>query len=278
MKILRAEIITLLLVVASIIGAIVFFFSFVGKEQKKEKTDLFDLLLPEPKSVLLINQPAEFISMLKRQPQLYLYFKEILPEDCYTFLACKKNSPVLLAFYAQGIMFYSYSVGGDAVWLKHSAFTTVKKEGIPLRFYPKTANQYLGFYQYNDVFVGSYSRKLLETTVSLQKRGIKDSPVYLKELRRNIDKDALLNVFFYQEPESDWKALDVFLHESQVCCLLNSPNKQLPDSLLKVAGDSLSTRITALIPELQPQIGISKDDSIIYFTLCVPLFSNDNEK
>ena len=192
----RTEIITGLLISVLAIGAIVFFLSRMDREQDIERTDLFDLLLPDPEAILSINKPQAFAAMLKRQPELDASFRGVIPDDYVELLNHIKYSPVLLAYYPHGIiLFYQLSDTHnepEKFFKKKNSFS-VKKEGILFNYQPKAPQQYLGYYYNKGVCASSYSRKLLEATASVDHGSADQNIQSVKKLRDGLDKNALLN-------------------------------------------------------------------------------------
>ncbi|GEM_PF-6767870 len=274
MKVFRTEIVGALVVSSVIIGAVVFFLSYFNEKQTEGRIDLYDLVLPGAEQILSVNKPFQFLGVLERQPGLSACFKSLIPEDYIHLLACAKHSPVLLAYYPQGVaLYYHLHNGRDEISdnFKKEPFVSVKNEGIDFKFYPKASGLYLGNYQYKGVGVVSHSRKLLEIIADNHRSKRKINFLSLKELEEEPDREALLNVLFQSDSVSGWQTVDLFLHEEQVCCLYNRTFTEISDSLVATTGDSLKVFIEELIPGMKVQAGLSRSDSTVYYTFCTSL-------
>lgn len=276
MKAFRTEINIVLLISVLTIGAIVFFLSRMDREQSIERTDLYDLVLPDPQMILSINKTQTFAAMLKRQSQLDAYFKSVIPDEYFELLSHVKNSSALLAYYPQGVLlFYQLSDadGKPEKYFQAKTSFSVKKDGIQFYYLPKAPQQYLGYYHHNGVCVSSNSRKLLENVASTDHSKADQDMQRVKTLRDGLDKNALLNCFLHIDSGLEWQAIDLFMHEEQVCFLLNQPFVQMSDSLISATADSLSLSISRFIPGLEFETGYSQDDSSLFYTFCAPLLS-----
>lgn len=274
MKNYRGEIITTLFISLVIIGAIAFFYSNLNKKQTEEQIDIYDLILPEAEYVLSINKPFLFSTVLERQPQLNTYFKSLIPEDYFSLLTHVKHSSVLLAYYPQGVVMY-YQLHNESDELsacfEDEISVAFKKDKVRFDFYPKAENRYLGKYLYEGVCVVSGNRKLLETVAEYHQSERTVCPSLLKKLRKKMDNGALLNALFQPDPISGWQTVDLFLHEEQVCCLYNQSFTKSVDTLLMATADSLVVLIEQIIPGIEVQSGLSRGDSVVYYTFCTPL-------
>lgn len=277
MRAYRTEIIGALVISLIIIGAVVFFLSHLNEKQAEGRMDLYDLILPEAEQILSINKPTQFLKVLERQPQLNTYFKSFIAEDYINLLTYARHSPVLLVFYPQGVVMYYHLYNEQdeiAACFQTETSVSVREKDILFEFYPKASNLYLGKYLYKGIGVVSYSRKLLETVAGHHRSGSATFPSSLKGLKERVDNEALLNALFQSDAVSGWEAVDLFLHEEQVCCLYNQTFADTSDSLVAVTADSLTVLIEELIPGIKVQSGLSKDDSTVYYTFCTSLSSD----
>lgn len=274
MKYYRTEIVIALLISFVIIGAVVFFLSDMNTKRKEKPIELFELILPEADLVLSVNKPAQFLNMLECQPVLKSYFKTLIPEPYFSLLSNMKRFPVLFAYYPRGIVmcYQSAHQGNEAAsffWKEYAV--SMKQNGIDFSFYPKEGGRYLGSYFFKGIGVISYSRLLLETIADNHRVQQIVCPPELVLLKKNLDKEALLNALFCPDSVVGWQAIDLFLHEEQVCCLYNQPLPEIADSMLTVTSDSLALEIEKIIPGIQIQPGFSRDETGVYYTFCADL-------
>ena len=261
------------LLLAGILG---YFLYNLEQKQKMEQIDLQKLVSSEVTGQLFINRPAEFISVLNRQPQLNRFFQSIIPDDYFRLLKHIKYSPALLACYPKGIVFY-YPIYNThdriQTCFKGESSIQVSENNMRFRFYARDSNQYFGYYQYKNIIIASYSLSLLkQITKELKLKKIDQSKTdYLKG---ETDRNTLIKMSLAQNVDSIWQTMDIFLHEKQVCCLLQKQLAEVPDSLIAKMADSLAQKIQNRIPDLEIHSGFSKDASSVYYTFCTPLLSN----
>jgi len=274
MKAYRTEIVIAILCLVAIVGIVIFYLLRMDSDARVDRVDVYDLILPDAQAVLSINRPKEFIAMLKEQPQLNAYFREVLPDESFRLLYDLRYAPVLLVYYSQHVALYYpfHDMPGE----KNACFperysVSVKKEGVSFEFYPQQSTKYWGCYLYKGVYVASYSRKLLEAIAEVHRHGTGKCPLPIKRIKDRFDKNALFNASFHTAADKEWLPMDVFIHEKQVCSLLNYPVSFDSDSLITEALDSFSRQMEQLIPGLTIQSDYSKGDSVVYYTFCTSL-------
>lgn len=133
MSVYRTDIIAGGLFFIAMAGAVIFYLSRMDRDLEVEQTNLYTLILPEPQGILSVNKPVEFCGMLKRQPQLERYFREILPEELFQLLCRVKFSPVLFVYYPQGVvMYFQQQNKHDDIgkYVDAASSYSVKKDGI----------------------------------------------------------------------------------------------------------------------------------------------------
>lgn len=276
MKNYRTEIITTLLISSIIIGVVAFFLSDMNKIRKEKPMELYELILPEAKFVLFVNRPVQFLKMLEQQAVLKSYFESLIPIPYFSLLSCMKRSSVLFAYYPRGIVMYYQSTDEKneiASFFQEEYAVLVTQNGIDFSFYPQEGDRYLGKYSYKGIGVISYSRLLLETIAENHRVRQATCSSELTQLKKKLDKEVLLNALFQPDSTDRWQAIDLFLHEGQVCCLYNQPLSEVADSLLISTADSLALRIEKAVPGIQIQPGFSRDESRVYYTFCTDLMS-----
>lgn len=272
MSVYRGDIIAGILIFCLITGAVVYFLSRLDRELASGQSDLFELVLPQAESVIVVNKPDEFCLMLKRQPQLDSFFRKIIPEDCLHLFRRIDNAPVLLTYYPQGVvMCYQQhdTRGGIDDYFKNEPSYPVEKDGIHFIYHPRSAKRYFGYYRHNGVCVSGYSRKLLEAVAAVHTNPDGKGRQFTDDLKGMFDKSALMNASFHSGTEME--TLDLFMHEEQVCFLQDRPHSHLPDSLIHLITDCLSQKLEQQLPGLNIHSGFSRGDSVVYYTFCAPL-------
>lgn len=273
MKTYRTEIYTAFISVL-LIGAVVFFVYRMDRESKEAQIDLYDLVLPEARCLLSVNQPEQFLAMLGRQPELKAWFDGVMAEDFFSLLVDVSPASALLVYYPQTLV-ACFPLKNTRDRLKRHFSSdpslTVREQGFTFDFYPRDSNRYFGFYEYRGVCVAGYSRKLLQTIANVHTNNSAEPAPDLKNSKELFDKSALANGLYRADPTEEWQTFDLFMHEEQVCFLLSRSYRQESDSLIRATADSLSIQIKELISDLAVQPGYSKDDAVVYYTFCAPL-------
>ena len=158
---------------------------------------------------------------------------------------------------------------------------------IRFRYYADTGSRFLGCYQYEGVWVASYSKRLLEQVVRKQllpqEQADEDE---LSPFFRQFDRNATANLLFpsdgwqIQVARHDtilwkynlpWVCTDLFPSEGNICGFCSFPYAVPNDSLYEAMGDSLAIQLEALFPRLHVTPQTSQDSSEVYFTFCSPL-------
>lgn len=274
MRTYRTEMVYAVLVSLILVGAVVFVMYRMGRESKMERADLYDLILPDARCVISVNQPTRFMAMLERQPELNAYFREIIPADLVGLLDHVKHAPVLLVCYPQTVVAcYPINDRRDRLtrYLDSRTSLKMKEEGVTFDFYPRDSRSYLGSYEYEGICVAGNSRKQLLSIAKVHERKSDGQSPVSKDCEALLDKSALVNSLYHIDATNEWQTFDVFMHDEQVCCFLNRPYRHEPDSLIQAMADSLSVCIRALVSGIEVHTGYSKDDSAVYYTFCAPL-------
>ncbi len=259
-----------------IIGMLSYFFYSLNQRQQVERIDLDQIAISESSEIISINQPNAFISMLEHQPQLNSFFQRIIPEDYFRLLKHIKHAPVLISYFPQGnLLYYPIYNAQDNIrtCFGEEQSIQVNDENICFRFYPRKSGSYFGYCKYKEIIIAGYSLNLLKKAVKeLQKKPIYRSEK--KDLKTLNDKNSLMQIHLFSNTPPLEQTLDVFLHEKQVCCLLQKPLEGISDSIIALNADSLSIEIQNKISNIKIDTNYSIDESFVYYTFCCPLYFN----
>ncbi|MDR1160991.1 MAG: hypothetical protein LBK45_01505, partial [Tannerellaceae bacterium] len=214
----------------------------IETQQSNTRIDIYNVIPPDANALLAVNRPSVFNSMILERKALYNVFVSQIPP---LFLSFVREGQLLqslvLSFHSQGVI--CYVQGGDKMMndlvkmLKghFKAYKPVKTnvDGMEFYYYADVDGRFFGYFTYNGVWVGSYSKKLLEKVAGLQLNPDTTSiPEEMKQLRYSFDANAPLNIIF---PVNDlnlyvlerdapawritdkWLAADLFLSEENLC-------------------------------------------------------------
>lgn len=288
-------IIVLSLLIAAVSAS--YFLGFLQREKEAETQDLYYLLPTQPKSVLAINQPTAFAHLLlEKTPGVDILQRWIPEAFLYLLRQEPKTSFLLFSFHPEGVICYAKANKKQAEALEQdilrSYFPAYEPQeetlhDIRFRYYADTGSRFLGCYQYEGVWVASYSKRLLEQVVRKQllpqEQADEDE---LSPFFRQFDRNATANLLFpsdgwqIQVARHDtilwkynlpWVSTDLFPSEGNICGFCSFPYAVPNDSLYEAMGDSLAIQLEALFPRLHVTPQTSQDSSEVYFTFCSPL-------
>lgn len=288
-------IIVLSLLIAAVSAS--YFLGFLQREKEAETQDLYYLLPTQPKSVLAINQPTAFAHLLLEKTPGVDILQRWIPEAFLYLLRQEPETPFLLfSFHQEGVICYAKANKKQAEKLEHDILRTYFSayepqeeilHDIRFRYYADTGSRFLGCYQYEGVWVASYSKRLLEQVVRKQllpqEQADEDE---LSPFFRQFDRNATANLLFpsdgwqIQVARHDtilwkynlpWVSTDLFPSEGNICGFCSFPYAVPNDSLYEAMGDSLAIQLEALFPRLHVTPQTSQDSSEVYFTFCSPL-------
>lgn len=288
-------IIVLSLLIAAVSAS--YFLGFLQREKEAETQDLYYLLPTQPKSVLAINQPTAFAHLLlEKTPGVDILQRWIPEAFLYLLRQEPETSFLLFSFHPEGVICYVKANKKQAEKLEHDILRTYFSayepqeeilHDIRFRYYADTGSRFLGCYQYEGVWVASYSKRLLEQVVRKQLLPQEQSDEdELSPFFRQFDRNATANLLFpsdgwqIQVARHDtilwkynlpWVSTDLFPSEGNICGFCSFPYAVPNDSLYEAMGDSLAIQLEALFPRLHVTPQTSQDSSEVYFTFCSPL-------
>ncbi|MDR1555423.1 MAG: hypothetical protein LBS88_00110 [Tannerellaceae bacterium] len=265
--------------------AITAYFKAVREEKTNSRSDVYALVPPNAHTLLAVNRPVVFNRMILNNPSLYRMFSGEIPEVFLSIIRGNQQmSLVVFSFHAQGVICYMQAGSKTAARItkeilpeKYKPYLPQQQieNGIDFYYYPDTENRFFGYYVYNGIWVGSYSRKLLERAAVQQLNGEVLLPAGMNDRRASFDTNAPLNIICQADElgisSLEWLSADLFVSEGKICCYGSLPYDALGDSLYRSIGETLSQRITARYPRLQLSFQISREDESVYLTGCSPI-------
>jgi hypothetical protein len=285
------------IVVLSIMSlVIVGYIRFTKIQQSNTRIDIYNVIPPDVNALLAVNRPSVFNSMILEKQALYDVFVSQIPSLFLSFVRESQHlQSLVLSFHPQGVI--CYVQGGNRMknviekMLKgyFKAYKPVKTNvnGMSFYYYADVNGRFFGYFIYNGVWVGSYSKKLLEKVAGQQLNPDASFPEEMKQLRSSFDTNAPLNIIFPVKGlnlyvlekgapawriSDKWLAADLFLSEKNLCCygfLPNERNKTL--AMYKSMGDTISTRIRGLYSSIKLSFRIDREREWVYYTGCMPV-------
>lgn len=293
MKAFKREIVIIALTALATLSAVGYFFIDLKEGRNVAQADLFDLTAAHHNAVLTINRPAVFARMFLSKPSVYEAFSSAIP-DIYLSLLQKHTelAEAQFSFHPQGVVMYAKAdksmAGRIESELQNNLFPSFApqrqtKGEIAFTYYPEAGNRFFGFYQWNGIWVASYSKKLLEEVAYLQRSKKTNLSGEEKQLKKLLDKNAPLNLLIKSEQlnlyvnTSDtvqwrisrkWLGADLFESEGNICYFGSLPLQESADSLYQSVADTLSARLEQRFPHLHITSQCYEENGKIYFTGC----------
>jgi hypothetical protein len=297
MKTYLKEILISLLALLVMSLAIVGYIRSTKIQQLTARIDIYNVIPPDANALLAVNRPSVFSRMILKKQALYDVFVSRIPP---LFLSFVQKSQLLqsliLSFHPQGVVCYIQA--GDKMKnaiekiLKghFNAYKPLKTSvgGIEFYYYADADGRFFGYFIYNGVWVGSYSKKLLGKVAEQQLNPNTTSfPKEMNQLRYSFDANAPLNIIFPVEklnlsvsrsgaPEwritDKWLAADLFLSEENFCCYGFLPYEQGKSmAMYRSMGDIIATRIKKLYPSIRLSFRVDREGEWVYYTGCMPV-------
>ncbi|MDR2809494.1 MAG: hypothetical protein LBB84_02915 [Tannerellaceae bacterium] len=262
--------------------AIIAYFKAVNEEQANSRIDVYTLVPPTATTLLAVNRPAVFSRMILNNPLLNKIFAREIPEIFLSVI--RKNqqmTSIIFSFHPQGVLAYmqvgsktAHTIANDILPEKFRPYSpqVQTENGINFYYYPDAENHFFGYYIHNGIWVGSYSRRLLERAALQQQKEEILLPEEIKRLRASFDTTAPLNIICKADElgirNLSWVSADLFISEGAFCCYGSLPLTAV--EALSI-GDSLARRIEAKYPQLQLSFQTQTEDASINLTGCSPM-------
>lgn len=294
MKADKREIVTFTIAALATLVAVWFFLGKMQKEKKVVQTDLYTLVAPASDAILSVNRPAAFSKyILSRKPE-HDAFASRIPEIYLSIIQNNRDlSPLLLSFHPQGVVLYTQAgknlinrIEKNALQKAFGSFAPQKqtKNDIVFTYYPDNGNRFFGYYQYNGIWVASYSKKLLEEVAQIQKSRQNYLLPNQDRLRRTFDANAPLNLMIQSDslnlyvslPDSTewrirnwWLGADLFMNENHLCYFGSLPYNATADSLYAPLGDTLALRLEQIFPQFHITNQTTRENNRMFYTGCL---------
>lgn len=265
--------------------AITAYFKAVREEKASSRSDVYALIPPNANTLLAVNRPSVFNRMILNNASLYKMFAGEIPEIFLSLI--RKNQQMTLivfSFHPQGVVCYMQAgsktageISKEILPGKFAPYSPQKQtgDGVDFYYYPDTENRFFGYYVHKGVWVGSYSRKLLERAALQQKDGRVLLPAGMNSRRASFDTNAPLNILCRAEELGvsgmEWLSADLFVSEGKICCYGSLPYNSPGDSQYLSLGETLSKQISRRFPRLQLSFQISRENEAVYLTGCSPI-------
>lgn len=296
MKVRKREMVIGILTALAMLTAVGFFFKTMEEEKTAMQTDLYTLIAPAPEAVITINRPATFAKGMLTKQSVYDLFASKIPPAFLTLIQKETAiSSFILSFHSQGVILYTKADNQQLQALEESlpkilpsTFAPLKQVtgNITLHFYPDSGNHFLGYYQHNNIWIASYSKKLLEEVAQLQVMGKKSASVEQKRLLKTLDPNApltimlqadALNLYVTKSDSTVWKindkwlTADLFTSEGNICYFSSIPYNESTDSIYIPLADTLSKRLNHLFPLFNITSQTRHNDTQMLYTGCSPI-------
>jgi hypothetical protein len=265
--------------------AITAYFKSVREEKASGRLDVYTLIPPNANTLLAVNRPAVFNRMILNNPSLYKMFAGEIPDVFLSII--RKNQQmalVVFSFHSQGVICYIQAgsrtageINKEILPERFRPYSPQKQteNGIDFYYYPDADNRFFGYYVYQGLWVGSYSRKLLERAAFQQLKGEVELPAGMNSQRTSLDVEAPLNIICPAEELGisgvEWLSADLFISEGKICCYGSLPYDAIDEALYMSIGETLSEQISRKFPRLQLSFQIGRDQEDVYLTGCSPI-------
>lgn len=265
--------------------AITAYFKAMREEKAGSRSDVYTLIPPNAHTLLAVNRPPVFNRMILNNPPLYKLFAGEIPEIFLSIIRKNQQMPLIVfSFHSQGVICYMQAgsktageINKEILPEKFGPYSPQKQtgDGVDFYYYPDTENRFFGYYVHNGVWVGSYSRKLLERAALQQKNGQVLLPADMNSRRALLDANAPLNIICRAGELGvggmEWLSADLFVSEGKICCYGSLPYNILGSSRYMSIGETLSKRIAQRFPRFQLSFQINREGEAVYLTGCCPI-------
>ena len=279
------EIIISIIAILIMVLAIIAYFKAMNAEKSNSRIDVYTLIPPTASTLIAVNRPAVFSRMILNHPQLSSIFAREIPEIFLSVVReIQQMSSVVFSFHPQGVLGYmqvgskaAYTIANDILPEKFRPYSPQAQRigNISFYYYPDAGNHFFGYYIHNGIWVGSYSRRLLERAAQQQQGEEVLLPEEMQRLRASFDNNVLMNIIC---PAGElglhnlsWISANLFIGQGAFCCNGSLPYAAVDSSLYASIGDTLSRRIEARYPPLRMSFQIQPEEESINLTGCSPM-------
>ena len=264
--------ITILTALATL-SAVCYFFGDMKKSKELAQTDLYTLTAPAPEAILAVNRPAVFAKVILTKEPVYQAFASEIP-DIYLNIIRKNPDNNIVRQIEENVLkqaFRSFAPQQQA------------RGGITFTYCPDTGNKFFGYYEYNGVWVASYSKKLLEEVAAIQRKQKNNLSKEQMRLRKTLDNNApvnlliqskLLDLYVKSNDSTQWRvsdrwlAADLFESEGNICYFSSLSYLEPADTLFRTIADTLAVRLEQRFPQLHISNQIYEENGKFFYTGC----------
>ena len=205
----KREIVLFIITALATLSAVYYFFGDMEEGKNVAQTDLYTLTAPSPAAILSVNRPAAFAKLILTKQPVYQAFASEIPEIFLSIVQKNTAIPALqFSFHTQGVVMYAKAdkstvdnIENKILKSSFGAFEPQKqKKGeITFTYFPDAGNRFFGYYQYEGIWVASYSKKLLEEVATMQTYHTNQLQKEQIHLCKSLDRNAPLNLLIRSE-------------------------------------------------------------------------------
>ncbi|WP_046149886.1 hypothetical protein [Parabacteroides sp. HGS0025] len=289
----KREIVIFIITALATLSAVYYFFGDMEEGKNVAQTDLYTLTAPSPAAILSVNRPAAFAKLILTKQPVYQAFASEIPEIFLSIVQKNTAIPALqFSFHTQGVVMYAKAdksivdnIENKILKSSFGAFEPQKqKKGeITFTYFPDAGNRFFGYYQYEGIWVASYSKKLLEEVATMQTNHTNQLQKEQIHLCKSLDRNAPLNLLIRSEKlnlyvktndstqwkiDDRWLGADLFESEGNICYFSNLPYHAPADTLYRTIADTLSLRLEQYFPQLHISSQSYEEDGKVFYTGC----------
>jgi hypothetical protein len=240
MKSYRKEIVISITALLFLIFAIIAFIQLISARKTSLETNIHTLIPPNAEAVLQINRPDLLRQTAITEAGIYKALAGEIPPVFHEIISKIRIKSALVSFQAQGAMICIPDGDINSIpRLLQQYFKGYKPQkqslsDVDFHYFPDAGNRFFGYYIYNNVLVGSYSRKLLERTARQQIRSeqmiAEDLLAALESADRNSPASLVIPPSMIslekigEEHEINYICLDIFTSDGKICAYTHLPH------------------------------------------------------
>ncbi|MCD8194501.1 MAG: hypothetical protein LUD74_08165 [Tannerellaceae bacterium] len=281
------------LLVAIITGLAIYYYSAQLHSRRLSANSDWHTYVPDNSYALLhINRPAVITGILFADTVTKNIFRKYLPAPVLGIITNKKlSSPLYASFHTNGELFYTnvnqQQFNKLQKELLNSYFKFYQPETemintIQVDFYPVAGNRFFGSFYHQGIWVGSFSRRLLEESI----QQITTPSAVNKEMSKRVDRNAPVNLFLVADSISQyistdsinqqigwdqWVAADIFISEQSLCFFTQTPKLPANDAVQASYLHAMNTYLFKLTGGYPTEGELSGDGEDTYYSACLPL-------
>lgn len=273
-------------------AAVGYFLGHLDRQKAAEPTDLFSLAPETPEAWLVVERPDVFARLMLAEPDMRKLFATHIPAIYLSIIQAQPElEKVVFSFHKQGVVMYAaagesaaYRIDKEILSPAFHAYSPERRtEGeITLTYYPATTDRFFGCYQYRDVFVASFSSKLLEGVADRQQlpclppsdRQKQTLPSGVQAPVSLLIPAAPLNLYVLADDSTEWRirdawlSADLFTREGHVCAIGAQPYHAVLDTFYAPMADTLALRLEEAFPGVGFHATADAGTEWVYFTVC----------